>query len=53
MKQLSVVVYPSISLIQTRYVPVRCSGTQIDEPAMAQGPGDRRREYIGDDKIYD
>jgi hypothetical protein len=32
---------------------VRCHGTQIDEPSTAQGPGDGRREYNGDDKIHD
>jgi hypothetical protein len=35
----------------TRYVSVRCHGTQIDESPIAQDPGDRKREYNDDDKI--
>jgi hypothetical protein len=32
---------------------VRCHKTQIDEPPIAQDPGDEQREYNGDDKIRD
>jgi hypothetical protein len=37
----------------TRYMPVRCNGTQIDEPPTAQYLGDERGEYNGDGKIRD
>jgi hypothetical protein len=29
---------------------MRCHGIQIDEPPIAQHPGDKRREYNGDNK---
>jgi hypothetical protein len=29
----------------TRYMPVRCHGTQFDEPSTTEDPSDGRREY--------
>jgi hypothetical protein len=37
--------------MHTRYIPVRCYETQIDEPLTAQDIGDGQREYNVDDKI--
>jgi hypothetical protein len=37
----------------TRYMPVRCNDTQIDDPPIAQGLDDERGEYNGDSKIRD
>jgi hypothetical protein len=30
-------------------MPVRCHGTQIDEPPTTEDPGDRQRQYNGHD----
>jgi hypothetical protein len=32
---------------------MRCYGTQIDEPPIAQDSSDTQHEYNGDDKIRD
>jgi hypothetical protein len=39
---------PSLYIHTTRYVPVRCNGTQIEEPPMAQGPSDGRSRPHGE-----
>jgi hypothetical protein len=44
-------VVSSLSFL-TRYVPVRCDGTQINEPPIAQGSSDGGRERNSDGSPY-